>query len=67
MMVISHDCQMDKEMNSLYQKLRNEKPKLAKVKAEAIRKAEADPNLDSFITVVPILLMSEFHTDAAQN
>jgi len=63
-MVISHDCQMDKEMNSLYQKLRNGKPKLSK--AEAIRKAEEDPNLDRFITVVPILLMSEFHTDAVQ-
>lgn len=63
-MVISHDCQMDKEMNSHYQKLRNNNPRLSK--ADAIGKAEENPNLDRFITVVPILLMSEFHTDAAQ-
>lgn len=63
-MVISHDCQMDKEMNNLYHKLRRENPKLSK--ADALKQVEADPNLDRFITVAPILTLSQFRTDDVQ-
>jgi hypothetical protein len=63
-MVVTHDCQMDKEAQALYARLRRQRPPLAK--AAAVTLAETDPELDRFVTVVPLvpvdwLRTSEMH------
>jgi hypothetical protein len=52
-MVTTHDCQMDKEAQALYARLRRQRPPLAKT--EAVARAEEDPELDRFVTVVPLV------------
>ncbi|MEK6648483.1 MAG: hypothetical protein AABY37_04120 [Actinomycetota bacterium] len=63
-MVISHDCQLDKETNARYHKLRKEDSRLSM--KEAIKLAEADPELDRFVTVVPIVSISQLRADGDQ-
>lgn len=50
-MVTMHDCHMVKEMERAYEKLR----KQGATKRDALSKAEADPDLDRFITVSPLI------------
>lgn len=49
--VVSHDCQLDKEFNRRYQQLRDQ----GASKADAVRAAETDPSLDRWLMVAPIL------------
>jgi hypothetical protein len=49
--VVSHDCQLDKEFNRRYRRLRTE----GKSTADATALAEADPALDRWVMVAPIL------------
>ena len=63
-MVISHDCQLDKETNARYHKLRKEDSRLSM--KEAIKLAEADPELDRFVTVVQIVSISQLRADGDQ-
>jgi len=49
--VVSHDCQLDKEFNRRYRKLRAE----GMSKRDATAAAEDDPNLDRWVMVAPIL------------
>ncbi|MEX2291985.1 MAG: hypothetical protein WD794_16865 [Mycobacteriales bacterium] len=60
-MVITHDCQMDKEANVRYAQLRRSKPPTPK--AEAVRQAEEDPELDRFVAVVPLVPPRRIRTD----
>ncbi len=50
-MVTMHDCHMVKEMERAYEKLRNQ----GVAKKAAMAQAEADPDLDRFITVSPLI------------
>lgn len=62
-MVLTHDCHMDKEANQEYRRLRALKPPVTK--AEAIAAAEADPDLDRFLVVAPIVLARHLRADEA--
>jgi hypothetical protein len=62
-MVLSHDCQMDRQMNAEYQRLRKAKPPLTK--AAALAAVESDPDLDRFVTVAPILSLARYRTELA--
>jgi hypothetical protein len=59
--VVSHDCQLDKEFNRRYRKLRAG----GMTKAEAAARAEADPDLDRWVMVAPILDLDSAATDHA--
>ena len=50
-MLLTHDCHLDKEMLDRYQELRTAGMR----KAEAQAAAEADPDLDRFVVVAPLL------------
>ena len=63
-MVLSHDCQMDRQMNSEFKRLRKETPGLSK--ETALSTLESDPNLDRFVTVAPILSLANFRTGLSQ-
>lgn len=60
-LVITHDCQMDKDANAAYARLRRQKPPVPK--DDAIRQAESDPELDRFLTVVPLVSLDRIRTD----
>lgn len=60
-MVTTHDCQMDKEANAAYARLRRQKPPVPK--ADAIAAAEADPDVDRYLTVVPLVGLDRVRTD----
>jgi hypothetical protein len=60
-MVITHDCQMDKEANARFAQLRRTKPPTPK--AQAVQQAEDDPELDRFVTVVPLVPPGRIRTD----
>lgn len=60
-LVVTHDCQMDKEANAAYARLRRQKPPVPKT--EAIHQAESDPELDRFLTVVPLVGLERIRTD----
>lgn len=49
--VVTHDCHLDKELLERYHELR----RTGLRKAEALRVAEADPDLDRFLVVAPII------------
>jgi hypothetical protein len=53
-MVLSHDCQMDRQMNAEYLS-----------KAGPLAAVESDPDLDRFITVAPILSLARYRTELA--
>lgn len=61
-MILTHDCQMDKDSNAAYQKLRSGSARLSK--ADALQAVREDANLDRFVTVAPILPISLFRTGA---
>jgi hypothetical protein len=60
-MVVTHDCQLDKEYLARYRELRAD----GQPKADAMRLAEADPDLDRFLTVSPLLPIAAVRPDAA--
>lgn len=55
-MVVTHDCQMDKEFLERYRELRAG----GAPKRSAIAKAEEDPDLDRFIVVAPVIPATAF-------
>ncbi len=60
-MVVSHDCQLDKEFLARYGRLRD----AGHSKEEASRLAEADPNCDRFLTVAPLMPIDAVRPDPA--
>ncbi len=61
-MITSHDCSMDKELLREYHALRAK----GVSKADAVRRAEDNEQLDRYVSVSPILPMSWLRTDAEQ-
>lgn len=59
-LLLSHDCFLDKEFNQRYRELRNE----GKKKGEATAIADADPTLDRWITVARIVAIDSDEGDS---
>lgn len=59
--VVSHDCQLDKEFNRRYGRLRAE----GMSKQDAVAAAEGDPNLDRWVMVAPVLDLAAVAEGAA--
>ena len=57
-MVVTHDCHLDKEFLERYEALRKQGTR----KADALRMAESDPDLDRFLVVSPIIPVTAFRS-----
>lgn len=62
-MIVSHDCQLDRELSIEAGRLRREDRHLSKAAARA--QAELDPELDRFLQVVPLLEVDRVRPDWA--